>query len=175
MNLETIVIVLVCILAPGFLAFAFISARNAHQLALHKLDLEHARELGAAKQAQGGQASASAHTDATVPKRRLALVHDAGKPTCASCTHFDHELGQKELSAHPPMAAASAHIPPWRMGHTMKVDADGKHLPIAEQGISKEMLALRWEDMGACLEHQELRAPFDTCPKYERADRVGAA
>jgi hypothetical protein len=72
------------------------------------------------------------------------------------------------------MVGAMAHVPPWRMGRTMKVDAEGKHLPLSEQGVPKEMLLLRWEDMGACHENMDLRAPFDTCPKFTTLPAVSA-
>lgn len=151
MNPDTLYACAALLLASAVFLFVFLRWRT-----------EHAKALQLMGRAPSDPAARTKRALTVVPSSRSS----GSAITCANCAHFDHELGQRELAAHPPMVGAMAHIPPWRMGRQMKVDAEGKHLPLSEQGVAKNMLLLRWEDMGACVEHTDLRAPFDTCPQF---------
>lgn len=103
-------------------------------------------------------------TSYTLSKIKAGPTPHAVSGKCGSCKHFDHEAGQAGLNANPSMVAAAAQIPPWQMGR--KVERDDRGTPIPT-GVPKELLKLKWSDLGACELKQEGVFPIDTCGRYE--------
>ena len=115
---------------------------------------------------QPSQAAPSTPKPSVAPRAPEA---PAPSPRCASCVHFDVEIGQKTIAKSGAFAQAAQHIPPWQMGADFDENGDPKVEP------SREMLKLDWNDFGACMAPNDdaadrsraLVAKIDTCDKYE--------
>lgn len=100
-----------------------------------------------------------------------ALPEPRKGDTCQRCHHWNLDEGQETLRRHPAFMQAAAVLTPNQMVRA-EVDGEGnpnegrKLLPLAED---------KWQFMGACLGHGELRHRSDDCPHFVAAGSRAAS
>jgi hypothetical protein len=91
-----------------------------------------------------------------------ALPEPRAGDNCQRCHHWNLDEGQETLRRHPAFLQAAAVLTPNQMVRSEKdsvgnLNAGRKLLPLAED---------KWQFMGACMGHGELRHRSDICPSF---------